>query len=467
MPYDVFISYRRLTGKDYARIIKPELEKRHLNVFLDLDELKDGAFDKRILDAIESTPVFMIILSPGMLDRCVNEDDWVRQEILYANKCNKHIVPVVVDDSFQSIPDFVPMEIKEVVGREQFSAINTGMLLQVSIEKMIKERILPFLEGANWYETGTGAEIHVETDITCKVYRYSQYLGEAKKGVDNVFRLNKGTQKLVFQSAKYDEAVTERIINIPDDAYTDYVKVDMALMEKNIDRKKQEEQERIRREKERQLSEAERIRQKQLAQQQAAAARERLEREKREREERERRRNAQLDARTVTIVPARWPGWLVYTLLVIFLACATLIGMELIGFVERPIDLTSSVRWWSFVLASIPFSMLGYLFMHRLERDDFAESDRTVKYCNDNWYMDTFYQLYRCKNDTYKEHLIVGIFLFCLLIGLVASGIVSVGFYFLWGIITKTWVKFVVCMAFELVSMSISAGLWPILLDNN
>ena len=464
MPYHVFISYRRLTGKDYARIIKPELEKRHLNVFLDLDELKDGTFDKRILDAIESTPVFMIILSPGMLDRCVNEDDWVRQEILYANKCNKHIVPVVVDDSFQSIPDFVPMEIKEVVGREQFSAINTGMLLQVSIEKMIKERILPFLEGANWYETGTGAEIHVETDITCKVYRYSQYLGEAKKGVDNVFRLNKGTQKLVFQSFKYNEAVIERIIKIPDDAYTDYVKVDMALMEKNIERKKQEEQERIRREKEKQLAEAERIRQKQLAQQQAAAARERLEREKREREERERRRNAQLDARTVTIVPARWPGWLFWTVVFFFFAMS-LLSMNLIGLIEWPIKITSSIRWWNFVLASFPSTLFGYFLMHYLGREDFAYSDRTVKYCNEDWYMDTFYRLYRCNDDTYTEHLIVGAFLFGLLLALVASGIMSVGFYFLWGGINKLWVQIAVWLCFSMIPIM---GLLfiPALFDN-
>ena len=33
--YDVFISYRRVGGKDYARTLKPELEKRGFRVFLD------------------------------------------------------------------------------------------------------------------------------------------------------------------------------------------------------------------------------------------------------------------------------------------------------------------------------------------------------------------------------------------------------------------------------------------------
>lgn len=49
MHYDIFISYRRATGKNFARIIKPELEKRGFSVFLDFDELKDSVFDKRYI----------------------------------------------------------------------------------------------------------------------------------------------------------------------------------------------------------------------------------------------------------------------------------------------------------------------------------------------------------------------------------------------------------------------------------
>jgi hypothetical protein len=38
--YDIFISYRRESGKNYARILKPELEKRGFQdrIFLDFDE---------------------------------------------------------------------------------------------------------------------------------------------------------------------------------------------------------------------------------------------------------------------------------------------------------------------------------------------------------------------------------------------------------------------------------------------
>ena len=47
MKYDIFISYRRIGGKDKARPLKSELEKRGYKVFLDFDDLKDSVFDKR------------------------------------------------------------------------------------------------------------------------------------------------------------------------------------------------------------------------------------------------------------------------------------------------------------------------------------------------------------------------------------------------------------------------------------
>lgn len=127
--YDIFISYRRATGKNYARTIKPELEKRGFQVFLDFDELKDGVFDKRIMNAISDAPVFLMILSKGALDRCINEGDWVRLEILYANEQKKHIVPVEVDKSFRDIPENIPKDVKLILGAHQFAQIDTESLL--------------------------------------------------------------------------------------------------------------------------------------------------------------------------------------------------------------------------------------------------------------------------------------------------------------------------------------------------
>ncbi len=143
MKYDVFISYRRDGGGEFARSIKAELELRGYSVFLDFDELKDGVFDERILEAIESSPVFLFILSNGSLDRCMQEGDWVRKEVEHAYRHNRHIIPVNKDGAFVGIPEELPDILAEVFSRNQYSDIMLGQLFGASIEKMVKERIAP------------------------------------------------------------------------------------------------------------------------------------------------------------------------------------------------------------------------------------------------------------------------------------------------------------------------------------
>ena len=142
MKYDVFISYRRDGGGEFARSIKAELELRGYSVFLDFDELKDGVFDERILEAIESSPVFLFILSNGSLDRCMQEGDWVRKEVEHAYRHNRHIIPVNKDGAFVGIPEELPDILAEVFSRNQYSDIMLGQLFGASIEKMVKDLLL-------------------------------------------------------------------------------------------------------------------------------------------------------------------------------------------------------------------------------------------------------------------------------------------------------------------------------------
>lgn len=145
MKYDIFISYRREGGKEFARSIKYELESKGYSVFLDFDELTDGVFDERILEAIKEAPVFLFILSQHSLDRCVNEDDWVRREIEYAYSLDKHIIPINKDGEFEGLPDNLPADLVEVFGRNQYSEIMVGQLFEASMKKMIKDRIAPVI----------------------------------------------------------------------------------------------------------------------------------------------------------------------------------------------------------------------------------------------------------------------------------------------------------------------------------
>jgi hypothetical protein len=94
--FDVFLSYRREGGDTAARFIKEKLESRHLRVFLDVSDLTRGYFDETLLTQIAVIPNFVIILSPHALDRCINEDDWLRKEISVAIAAERNIVPVLM-----------------------------------------------------------------------------------------------------------------------------------------------------------------------------------------------------------------------------------------------------------------------------------------------------------------------------------------------------------------------------------
>ena len=146
--YDIFISYRRNGGDDTARIMNAELTKRGFSVFIDFDELKDGTFESRILTAIKRSKIFLLILSEGSLERCCKDsEDWVRREILYAAKHGLKIVPLhYYDQKFFGFPSSLPQDLKDVICNTQISDIAKGMLFDVSINKMVVERILPKLK---------------------------------------------------------------------------------------------------------------------------------------------------------------------------------------------------------------------------------------------------------------------------------------------------------------------------------
>ena len=143
--YDVFISYRRDTGTELARIIDSEIDKTWFRAFLDYNELKDRKWGPQLMAAIDSAPVFLFIMSPGALDRCGDENDWVRQEIQYAILRKKHIVPVNPEGGFKEFPQTIPSDILEALSENQHSEISLGQLFKSSIRKLLNERIAPYV----------------------------------------------------------------------------------------------------------------------------------------------------------------------------------------------------------------------------------------------------------------------------------------------------------------------------------
>jgi hypothetical protein len=94
-PYDVFISYRRGEGSDLAHGVREALMRHGFRVFLDVTGLDSGPFNPQLLKHIQKATDFVLILTPGSLDGCGKEDDWLRTEIVHAIQTGRNVVPVL------------------------------------------------------------------------------------------------------------------------------------------------------------------------------------------------------------------------------------------------------------------------------------------------------------------------------------------------------------------------------------
>lgn len=109
-----FLSYRRESGAETARLIRAELLARGLKTFLDVDDLGAHHFDESLLRRVEEATHFILVLSPGALDRCVNDGDWLRREISHAISTARNVVPVL-KEGFRFPPrESLPAELADL-----------------------------------------------------------------------------------------------------------------------------------------------------------------------------------------------------------------------------------------------------------------------------------------------------------------------------------------------------------------
>jgi tetratricopeptide (TPR) repeat protein len=92
----VFISYRR-TNIYIARAVYQDLRANGYDVFLDYQSIDSGDFSQVILNQIAARAHFVLILTPSALERCVNSDDMVRQEIEHAIALKRNVVPLIFE----------------------------------------------------------------------------------------------------------------------------------------------------------------------------------------------------------------------------------------------------------------------------------------------------------------------------------------------------------------------------------
>lgn len=93
MKYDVFVSYRR-SSFESANLIAEKMRSKGFSVFFDVETLRSGKFNEQLYDVIDNCNDFILVLPPNALDKCHNEEDWVRRELIRAMQAKKNIVPV-------------------------------------------------------------------------------------------------------------------------------------------------------------------------------------------------------------------------------------------------------------------------------------------------------------------------------------------------------------------------------------
>ena len=119
MKYDVFISYRRQGGYDTAKHLNDLLSHDGYKVSFDIDTLRSGDFDIQLLERIDQCKDFILIVDEHAFERTLDKTfdkakDWMRNELAYALKKDKNIIPVFLS-GVKGFPEGLPDDIKGVM----------------------------------------------------------------------------------------------------------------------------------------------------------------------------------------------------------------------------------------------------------------------------------------------------------------------------------------------------------------
>lgn len=187
---NIFISYRRVDGRDIARTIQLALEKHGFkNVFFDYSSMREGAFNTQILTAIENCKDFLLVLSPMSMSRCSVEGDWVATEISKAISTGCNIIPVSINEPFDNWPEDFPRQFN-ILKRLQMLTLRTDEYFESSVD-----RLIGWLESEPVMEDNKAAEpekfsLTITVDETCELYVDGKKIRKIKGGhpvvIDNI-----------------------------------------------------------------------------------------------------------------------------------------------------------------------------------------------------------------------------------------------------------------------------------------
>ena len=204
MSAQIFISYRREGGDVTAKLICEALKNRGYTVFFDFDALKGGPFDTTLINAIRACNDFVLVLPPRGLDRCENEQDWVRQEIYHALQAGKNIIPILLGDF--EFPETLPDGIDAI---RRYNGVRFLMDYFDAVIDKICERLVSKPSGAKQQNTGTAAPffgcLTVKRPIqwsgmvrNIKIRIDGKEVGTVASGGSSIFNLPQGSHTVQF-----------------------------------------------------------------------------------------------------------------------------------------------------------------------------------------------------------------------------------------------------------------------------
>jgi tetratricopeptide (TPR) repeat protein len=130
-------------GGILAVALYQHLVNREMDVFYDIESIRAGQFDTIILNQIAARPYFLLVLTPGTLERCHDPGDWLRREIEQAISTRRVIVPVHTPNfEFGDLGRFLPEGLGEAVRRFNGQELPQRWF-KFAVQQLVEEFLVP------------------------------------------------------------------------------------------------------------------------------------------------------------------------------------------------------------------------------------------------------------------------------------------------------------------------------------
>lgn len=136
--YDVFITYRRDDGLNYAQLLFQALEKRGYKCFLDVRDMQDGEYEKRIMSALRKAPNYIFLLTEGSLQRLNKTGNSVYNEVHEALRLHKKVIPVAPSGVSRNLCGAKLLEEFDCLRALSVSRLETGEFFEESVNNIAK-----------------------------------------------------------------------------------------------------------------------------------------------------------------------------------------------------------------------------------------------------------------------------------------------------------------------------------------